>query len=97
MPEKDNYGRHEAMDRASLALGFVGDYLLEHEQIKETPSWHNLAEIAHTALFELYQSIGAVHLATKDKRKRDSRAQRSARPGRTPPGAAAKADRSRSP
>ncbi len=76
MPEKNDYGRHEALDRAALALSFVGDWLLEKDVIKDNPSWHNLTEIAHTALFELYQSIGAVHLGTKAEQKRDSRARR---------------------
>lgn len=60
MLAKDNYGRHECLDRSMLALEFVDSHLLEHEGLMTDE--RALAERAHDALFRLYQLIGERHL-----------------------------------
>jgi len=56
MSQNDEFGRHECLDRTSLIMDLVGTALCEHYAMK--PDELKLAEIAHTALFNLYQLLG---------------------------------------
>ena len=62
MPESDDYGRHEVLHMSHFLGDAVAQELLEHEQIKARADWEQLANRAHTALFDLYQAIGKDHL-----------------------------------
>ena len=56
------FGCHEALHVSSLLMDLVATQLLEHEAVVQNSDWYRLADEAHTALFNLYQAIGAVHL-----------------------------------
>ena len=56
MPQKDEFGRHELLDRASLLSGLVAEWLVEHGGIE--PDEKELAEKASQALYDLYQLLG---------------------------------------
>lgn len=49
---------HEALHMASFLMRSVDVELLEHPAIQENEDWSALAEKAHRALFDLYQSVG---------------------------------------
>lgn len=66
MPQNDEFGRHEILHMSSFLMRAVDMELLEHEQIKNNTQWKELAEKAHQALFDLYQSIGQVSLEGED-------------------------------
>ncbi len=55
-----DYGRHEILDRSEMIMGLVGDYLMEHQDIRDDEK--ALARRAHDALFRLYQAVGGRHL-----------------------------------
>ena len=55
-----DYGRHELLDRSEMILTLVGDYLLEHQDIRADEK--ALAKRAHDALFRFYQVVGGRHL-----------------------------------
>lgn len=57
-----SYGCHEALQMASVFAELVDRRLCGHQAIKLNPEWLALAEKAATALADLYQSIGSVHL-----------------------------------
>jgi hypothetical protein len=58
----NTFSYHEGFDRAYLAMNLVEAHLLEHTAILLDPEAHKLALEAHTALFNLYQHMGAKHL-----------------------------------
>ena len=60
MPQSNEFGRHECLDRAALARDFVARWLLEHEALRSDE--HKLADEAHDALHALYNLIGKRHL-----------------------------------
>ena len=53
---------HEALHMASFLMRSVDTELLEHPAIKENEEWSALAQKAHQALLDLYQSIGSASL-----------------------------------
>lgn len=55
-----DYGRHEILDRSEMIMSLVGDYLMEHKDIRGDEK--ALARRAHDALFRLYQAVGGRHL-----------------------------------
>ncbi|WP_242219429.1 hypothetical protein [Shinella zoogloeoides] len=64
-PEKfaaGSYGCHEALHTASVMADNIGRHLLEHPAILLDAEFYALASKAHSALFDLYQVIGAKHL-----------------------------------
>ncbi|MBL0375209.1 hypothetical protein JJB09_24645 [Rhizobium sp. KVB221] len=61
-----SFGCHEALHAASIMTDAVARNLLEHEAILLDPEFYRLASAAHTALFDLYQAIGAKHLSPVD-------------------------------
>jgi hypothetical protein len=54
------FGCHEALDRCSLFADLVDEFS-EHQAIMQNPEWKRLADIAATALVDLYQAIGLKH------------------------------------
>ena len=62
-----SFGCHELLDRTSLLAGLVDQYVLSHPACIQNPNWFTLAEKAVTALNELYQRIGEVHLDSDSK------------------------------
>jgi hypothetical protein len=57
------FGCHELLDRALTAAEAVEQQVLTHPACAQNPEWYALADQAVTALQELYQRIGAEHLA----------------------------------
>lgn len=60
-----SYGCHEALHMASVLRDLVEKQLCEHPAVEANREWATLAETARTALFDLYQAIGTVHLAVE--------------------------------
>lgn len=60
---QDDYGVHELMDRASIFMSDVDNYLIGHPSMKGHPEWKAMATTAFDALYGLYQAIGDVHVA----------------------------------
>ncbi len=57
-----SFGCHEALHTTSLLMESVPRQLLNHPTILHDPEFYALTSEAHTALFDLYQAIGAKHL-----------------------------------
>lgn len=51
---------HEALDRASMIMNMVEDYLCDHAFIVLNPEAWKFAEQAHIALYNLYQCIATM-------------------------------------
>jgi hypothetical protein len=60
------FGCHELLDRSLLAAETVERFVLDHPACAQNHEWYALAEQAVSALHELYQRIGAEHLADKN-------------------------------
>jgi hypothetical protein len=58
-----SFGCHELLDRTALMADSVERYILSHPACLQNEEWFSLAHQAATALHELYQRIGAEHLA----------------------------------
>ena len=58
-----SFGCHELLDRVNLLGDLVAGQVLEHPSCALEAEWHHLATRAVEALRELYQRIGADHLA----------------------------------
>ena len=61
-----SFGCHELLDRVNLLGDLLEGQVLEHPSCALHPEWYHLAARAAEALRELYQRIGAEHLATED-------------------------------
>jgi hypothetical protein len=59
-------GCHELLDRAALVADMLERHVLVHPACIARPEWYLLAEQAAAALRELYQQVGAEHLAHED-------------------------------
>ena len=57
-----SFGCHELLDRTSTLAEHVEHLILSHPSCVLDPEWYALAESAASALRDLYQRIGAVHL-----------------------------------
>ena len=58
-------GCHELLDRAALVTDMLERHILAHPACIARPEWYGLAEQAAAALRELYQQVGAEHLAVE--------------------------------
>lgn len=58
-----SFGMHEALHMSSFFLDALDRALLEHPALVAHPDLFAKACAVHTALFRLYQAIGAVHVA----------------------------------
>lgn len=56
-----SYGCHEALHASSMIMHMVDSHLLDHGAIALDKDLFRYASEAHTALFNLYQAIGAKH------------------------------------
>ena len=65
---------HELLDRTALLSDLLERHLLGHPACVANPGWYRLAEQAAAALRELYQQVGAEHLAgdTPDRPEDDN-------------------------
>ncbi|HUY31993.1 MAG TPA: hypothetical protein VMV69_04370 [Pirellulales bacterium] len=61
-------GCHELLDRAALVADMLQQYILAHPACVARPEWYRLAEQATAALLDLYQQVGAEHLAIENSR-----------------------------
>lgn len=50
---------HEALDRVYILMETLGNYVSDHPCAQRFPDIAAQCEVAHTALFDLYQLIGA--------------------------------------
>jgi hypothetical protein len=57
-----SFGCHELLDRTSLAMNALDEWILSHPACIGNKEWFALAQRAFDALFALYQRIGASHL-----------------------------------
>jgi hypothetical protein len=57
---------HELLDRTALVADLVERHVLTHPACIARPDWYLLAEQAAAALRDLYQQIGAEHLAVEN-------------------------------
>lgn len=57
-----SHGMHEALHATSILLDSVDRHIMSHQAILESPEFFRLAHEGHTALFNLYQAIGAAHV-----------------------------------
>jgi hypothetical protein len=60
------FGCHELLDRTALAAKSIEDSVLAHPACVQSAEWFALADHAVSILNELYQRIGADHLAEKN-------------------------------
>lgn len=60
--EIDEFHMHEALHMNAFLMKAVAEELGEHAFIKSRKKLSKLAEDAHSALFDLYQEIGKLHL-----------------------------------
>jgi hypothetical protein len=58
-----SFGCHELLDRTSLAMNAVDEWVLSHPACIRNEEWFALAQRAFDALYALYQSVGGSHLA----------------------------------
>ena len=65
-----SFGCHEALHVSSMLADTVALRLVEHGAVIQRADWYALAARAHEALFDLYQAIGAEHLAIGDDAER---------------------------
>jgi hypothetical protein len=59
-------GCHELLDRAALMGDMLERHILAHPACVARSEWYRLAEQAAAALRELYQRVGAEHLAREN-------------------------------
>lgn len=61
------YGCHEALHMASVVMGMLEEYLINHPAVMINKGWLKRAVKAHDHLYRLYQDIGAAHLDDEDE------------------------------
>jgi hypothetical protein len=59
-------GCHELLDRTALLAQLVDQQVRTHPACVANPEWFQLSDRAAAALAELYQQVGAEHLAADD-------------------------------
>jgi hypothetical protein len=64
--EPGSPGCHELLDRTLIAAEMVEQYVLSHPACIQNEAWYRLAERAVSTLHELYQQVGAEHLANEE-------------------------------
>lgn len=60
----DDYTLHEILHMTAYFERTISEELFEHRYIMANPEWLALTERVLSALAELYQAIGRVHLAS---------------------------------
>lgn len=69
--EPGSFGCHELLDRATLLADAIEAQLLNHPSCLSRPEWFARAELAASALRDLYQEVGAAHLGQDEKPRPD--------------------------
>ncbi len=64
-----SFGCHELLDRTAMFADLIDQTIQRHPSCVANPEWFFKAEQAAAALRELYQQIGAEHLAMDDPSK----------------------------
>lgn len=59
----DQFHYHEVVDRTWLIMETLANALEDHPVILAHPALAKKMDAAHTALFDLYQSAAAIHMA----------------------------------
>ncbi len=62
-----SFGCHELLDRVSLVGDLVEERILNHPACAADPAWRAIAARAADALRDLYQAVGAAHVAADDR------------------------------
>ncbi len=62
-----SFGCHELLDRTSILAAQLDEQILSHPSCLLEPEWFALAEKACSALNDLYQRIGALHLGNESR------------------------------
>jgi hypothetical protein len=65
-------GCHELLDRTALLTDMLERHILAHPACVARKEWYLLAEQAAAALRELYQQVGAEHLAAHQPGSHDA-------------------------
>jgi len=60
-------GCHELLDRTSLLMNNLDEYVLAHPACLRNKEWFALAHQAVDALNQLYQKVGAEHIEDRDE------------------------------
>ena len=63
--ELDEFHWHEALDRSLLAFEFFDERVRQHPAIEQTKELQREAQAISDRMFQLYQSLGARHLARR--------------------------------
>ena len=71
-------GCHELLDRTALLADMLERHVVAHPACVASPEWYRLAQQAAAALHELYQQVGAEHLAAPEPNECSGRAQQGA-------------------
>ncbi|HEV7402941.1 MAG TPA: hypothetical protein VGO11_08450 [Chthoniobacteraceae bacterium] len=58
-----SFGCHELLDRTALMMHVLEEQVAEHQACVQRPDWFSLAYRAVELLNQLYQEVGAEHLA----------------------------------
>jgi hypothetical protein len=66
-------GCHELLDRTALLVDLLERHVQSHPACVVNPAWYARAERAAAALRELYQCVGADHLASDPQDSRQGR------------------------
>jgi hypothetical protein len=62
------FGCHELLDRTALIADMLERHVLAHPACVANPGWYQLAEQSAAAIRELYQQVGAEHLADDESK-----------------------------
>lgn len=57
-----SFSCHEALHTTSVVMDMLDSHVCDHPSVLADPEWYRLASEASTALYNLYQAIGAKHL-----------------------------------
>lgn len=60
MPQDDKFGIHECLDRTSIIMDMVSEYLMDHKGLNNRE--RRQAYKIHANLFSLYQRLGKRHM-----------------------------------
>lgn len=66
-------GCHELLDRTSLLADMLERHVVSHPACVANPDWYRLARQAAEHLHELYQQVGAEHLAAPVNESQDGK------------------------
>ena len=62
----DAYSYHEMVDRSFIVMSQIQDLLIDHAVVECHPELRENLEKAQKAIWEVYQTVGAVHLSQEE-------------------------------